>query len=443
VFFRIVSAVQAAETVPMKSLYDLIGARAGDDAQAIKNAFRKAVKAYHPDLHPDDPDALLRFRQIVTANAVLRDENQRAAYDQLLELERRQIKLRLDAESVRLERARRQVRRKWMRAAALAVIASLICGYGLFMLMPTTSILAALTSKPAVGTVQAARTPAIVEAIRKDEVGASVRSIEGVESTAPPEASAAGETAGVVAVAHADVADAAVLGDRAAGSMTRPGSAVDKGVAEKPDMDKGPVNTSEVLADRGKPASASVPSGVPHDAGFYRGLGLTSYRLGDFPRAIANLDEAIRLDPEDAQARNVRGNAFDEIGAFDSALADYDEAIRIDPNNPLFFHDRAVLWHRKGDFDKALIDLDRAIRFNFSDPNLYCSRGLIWYQKGSRARATADFDHALKLNPDFATACINRGMILHRNSEFTPALTDLGRTIYVNPSVFDLSQKMK
>jgi curved DNA-binding protein CbpA len=58
------------------------------DAEALKKAFRKAVKANHPDLHPDDPNAPLQFQQIVAANALLRDAKQRATYNRLLELER-------------------------------------------------------------------------------------------------------------------------------------------------------------------------------------------------------------------------------------------------------------------------------------------------------------------------------------------------------------------
>ena len=51
----------------MKTLYDLLGARADDDAEGLRNAFRKAAKANHPDLHAGDPDAPIRFRQIVEA----------------------------------------------------------------------------------------------------------------------------------------------------------------------------------------------------------------------------------------------------------------------------------------------------------------------------------------------------------------------------------------
>ena len=70
----------------MKTLYDLLGALPDDDADSLRTAFRNAVKANHPDIATDDPDAALRFRQIVRANAILSDTEQRATYDRLLAL---------------------------------------------------------------------------------------------------------------------------------------------------------------------------------------------------------------------------------------------------------------------------------------------------------------------------------------------------------------------
>jgi curved DNA-binding protein CbpA len=74
----------------METLYDLLGALAKDDADELRAAFRRAVKGAHPDLHPDDPDAAWKFRRIVRANEILGDAEQRAAYDHLLELARRE-----------------------------------------------------------------------------------------------------------------------------------------------------------------------------------------------------------------------------------------------------------------------------------------------------------------------------------------------------------------
>src|SRR4051794_3728395 len=68
----------------MKTLYDLLGALADDDAENLRAAFRKAAKATHPDLNSGDPEAPLRFRQVIRAHAILSDPDQRAAYDWLL-----------------------------------------------------------------------------------------------------------------------------------------------------------------------------------------------------------------------------------------------------------------------------------------------------------------------------------------------------------------------
>src|SRR5258708_7186761 len=68
----------------MGTLYDLLGALPDDDAEGLRTAFRKAAKATHPDLNPDNPEAALRFRQLVRAHDILSDAEQRATYDQLL-----------------------------------------------------------------------------------------------------------------------------------------------------------------------------------------------------------------------------------------------------------------------------------------------------------------------------------------------------------------------
>jgi DnaJ domain len=68
----------------MGTLYDLLGALPSDDAEDLRTAFRKAAKATHPDLNPDNPDAAVRFRELVRAYDILTDNEQRATYDHLL-----------------------------------------------------------------------------------------------------------------------------------------------------------------------------------------------------------------------------------------------------------------------------------------------------------------------------------------------------------------------
>src|SRR4051794_17653382 len=67
----------------MKDLYKTLGvAEAADDA-AIKKAYRKLAKEYHPDVTGDDKKKTERFKEINEAYAVLGDTQKRKEYDRL------------------------------------------------------------------------------------------------------------------------------------------------------------------------------------------------------------------------------------------------------------------------------------------------------------------------------------------------------------------------
>jgi tetratricopeptide (TPR) repeat protein len=53
------------------------------------------------------------------------------------------------------------------------------------------------------------------------------------------------------------------------------------------------------------------------------------------------LSEAIRLDPDDADARDRRGVAYKHKGDYQKALDDFTEAIRLDPGSAQAYRDRA------------------------------------------------------------------------------------------------------
>jgi hypothetical protein len=114
----------------MKTLYDVLGALPSDDAEGLRTAFRKAVKGAHPDVHPGDPDAALKFRQIVRANEILGDAEQRTAYDHLLAL------ARLEHKSASEQAIASKIHKLASGVVALAGISVVtVGGYLLFMQM--------------------------------------------------------------------------------------------------------------------------------------------------------------------------------------------------------------------------------------------------------------------------------------------------------------------
>ena len=63
-----------------QDLYDLLGVARDADADAIKKAYRRLARQYHPDVNPD-PEAQDRFKEISRAYEVLSDPQKRSAYD--------------------------------------------------------------------------------------------------------------------------------------------------------------------------------------------------------------------------------------------------------------------------------------------------------------------------------------------------------------------------
>jgi len=64
-----------------KDFYSALGVPKDADDAAIKKAYRKLARQYHPDQNPGDASAEARFKEIGEAYAVLSDPEQRRQYD--------------------------------------------------------------------------------------------------------------------------------------------------------------------------------------------------------------------------------------------------------------------------------------------------------------------------------------------------------------------------
>ena len=343
----------------IRTLYDVLGVRRDADPETIKEAFRRAVKAHHPDVSGSEAAASEKFHDIIAASEILRDPQQRAVYDRQLALERELSQLAWRDALVRA-------------ALATMALALVVIGGG--------EVWIALT-----------RAPAHEE--RSTQGGANVATMS------RPDESASGHGSGEV--------HAAVIVPGEAGLMppSAPREAVADGVARDAGVD------SSMLSD----AFGALPP-VPLASPLQERPSDTASQGGPDPD-IAELDAALRLAPNDAQAHRRRGNLWGRKGDMDRALADYDQAIRIDPNDIAIFHDRGVMWQRNGELDKALVDLDRAVRMSFADPEVYSDRGAVWFEKGRYDRALADFNQALKIDPGLVSASTRRAAALDRKGE--------------------------
>ncbi len=113
------------------------------------------------------------------------------------------------------------------------------------------------------------------------------------------------------------------------------------------------------------------------------GRGIAYRERRDYDRAVADFDQALRLDPKFTAAYVDRGNVFQMQGDGDRAIQDYDQAIKLDPKYAAAFTERGNTYAARGKIDlRVAATIEQAIKFNPTYAGAFNSRAMMWQQEG-------------------------------------------------------------
>jgi lipoprotein NlpI len=132
-------------------------------------------------------------------------------------------------------------------------------------------------------------------------------------------------------------------------------------------------------------------------AAAYYNRGNAQAANGDQAAAIADYDEAIKLDPKGAPAYNNRGTAKNESGDAEGAIADFNEAVKHKKTFASAYFNRANVHAAKGEIDRAISDYTAAINYDRRNTNAYIARGALYLAGGALPKARADLALAARL----------------------------------------------
>ena len=149
-----------------------------------------------------------------------------------------------------------------------------------------------------------------------------------------------------------------------------------------------------------------------NDADAFNNRGIALKELKRPREALASFDCAIALHPAHADAFTNRGNALFELKRLDEALLSLDKAIALRPDHAGAFNNRGSVLAELQRLPEALASYNRAIALRPGDAEFFHNRANVLRDLDRPREALANYDHAIALNPRHAEAYNNRGIVL-------------------------------
>jgi tetratricopeptide (TPR) repeat protein len=179
--------------------------------------------------------------------------------------------------------------------------------------------------------------------------------------------------------------------------------------------------TPVVLAAKPKPVDDLIASA------------LVKERDGDYRGMLADLNQALFLDSQNARLYYSRGVAKSMLGNKD-AIGDYNQSIALNLKEASVYNNRGVTKFDLGDKKGAIEDYKLALSLNPNDARAYYNYGNAKVGLGDKKGGLADFNRAIAIDPNLAQAHLSRGMIKSILGDKKGEIEDFNRAITLNPN---------
>jgi len=138
---------------------------------------------------------------------------------------------------------------------------------------------------------------------------------------------------------------------------------------------------------------------------------------------MTDLNEAVKLGPDDYEAVFRRGCTWAVKGDLDKAVADYDAALKLDPAFAEARFNRALAYVAKDDMDRASADYREAVRYDPRTPDAYKAWGRS-EDRQKREKAVDRLEAILQQAKDKAQARSQNGTKLHKEGDLAKAIAE-------------------
>ncbi len=172
----------------------------------------------------------------------------------------------------------------------------------------------------------------------------------------------------------------------------------------------------------------------PNYANAYLGHAQLRLLQHDTVAAIADIDKSISISKTIPSAYVMRAEINMEYNKdFTAALADMDEAIKLEPHYAGYFINRAYMKYNLDDYFGAMADYDYALGLDPTNIAAHFNRGLLRTEVGDNNKAIDDFSYVLRSEPDNFLARYNRALLYSKTGQYKDAITDFDAVLAAFP----------
>ncbi len=157
-------------------------------------------------------------------------------------------------------------------------------------------------------------------------------------------------------------------------------------------------------------------------------------QLNQFPRAVHDYTEALRLEEDMPEALEKRSLVYSLMGKGTQALEDANNLIKSVRNKSRAYSTRAYAQYTLGDLRGAKGDCDASSAINEQDYLEHFVTGLLQRKSHCDKNALEELTKSIELNPAFSESIAERGELLCSSGDYAAAEADFRRCLQLAPN---------
>ncbi len=150
---------------------------------------------------------------------------------------------------------------------------------------------------------------------------------------------------------------------------------------------------------------------------------------------LADLNQAIKIDPDNIDALRIRGAYYLQNDQADLAIEDFKKWLEHDKENMAAYFVVAQSLMAMQKFDEAIEILNQANEVKPDEPDIYRERARIYLAQEKTDQAIEDLTKAIELDPEDIESLMMRATIYLDEEKHDEALADVNKVLQVQPGL--------